>query len=97
MTTWHRVLSTSGAPRHTRDPVSIPRGTPHSFRVETQTARFLTIHTPAGHERFYRAGGDPAPQRTLPPPGVADVPRLLAAGQQHGVQFLGPPPTTASA
>jgi hypothetical protein len=72
--------------------VSIPRGTPHSFRVETQTARFLTVHTPAGHEAFYRAGGDPAPQRTLPPPGTADIPRIRAAGQQHGVEFLGPPP-----
>ncbi|HEX4363577.1 MAG TPA: quercetin 2,3-dioxygenase [Solirubrobacteraceae bacterium] len=73
--------------------VSIPRGTPHSFRVETETARLLTIHTPAGHERFYRAGGDPAPQRTLPPPGAADIPRLQAAGRQHAVEFLGPPPT----
>ncbi len=76
--------------------VSIPRGTPHSFRVETPTARFVTLHTPAGHEDFYRAGGEPAQERTLPPPGRTDLPRIRAAGEQHGVEVLGPPPEPTS-
>ena len=72
--------------------VCVPRGTPHSFRIESDQARWLSVHTPAGHERFYRAGGTAAPTRTLPPSGVPDIPRAQAAGQRHGVEFLGPPP-----
>lgn len=72
--------------------ICIPRGTPHSFRIESEQARWLSFHTPAGHERFYRAGGDPAPARTLPPPGPPDIPRAQAAGVSHGVELLGAPP-----
>jgi len=42
--------------------VCIPRGTPHAFRIASSSARWLTLHTPAGHERFYRASGEPAPR-----------------------------------
>ncbi|MDQ6778293.1 MAG: cupin domain-containing protein [Actinomycetota bacterium] len=72
--------------------VFIPRGTPHSFRVESATARWLTINTPAGHERFYRASGVPATQRTLPPSGEPDMARVQTAAREHGVELLGPPP-----
>lgn len=74
--------------------VSIPRGTPHSFRIETETARLLTMHTPSGHERFYREGGEPALSNTLPPAGQPDMQRLRTAAEAHGVVFLGPPPAT---
>ena len=53
--------------------VSIPRGTPHSFRIESDQARWVSFHTPAGHERFYRAAGDPATTRTLPPAAAPDI------------------------
>ncbi len=72
--------------------VSVPRGTPHSFRVESESARLLSMHTPAGHERFYRAAGEPAGARTLPPSSSPDIPKAVAAGANHGVEFLGPPP-----
>lgn len=76
--------------------VCVPRGTPHSFRIESDQAHFLTFHTPAGHERFYRAAGDTAPARTLPPPGPPDIPRAQAAGGRHGVEFLGRPPAPSA-
>ena len=72
--------------------VFIPRGAPHSFRVDSETARWLSFHTPAGHEGFYRAGGEPAQRRTLPPPSEPDIARVEAAGRDHGVELLGPPP-----
>ena len=72
----------------------VPRGTPHSFRVESAAARF-SIHTPAGHEAFYRAGGDPAGQGVVPAPSEPDIPRVEAAGREHGVELLGPPPGAA--
>lgn len=50
--------------------VFVPPGTEHSFRVESETARFLSIHTPARHERFYRAtetrrSSEPSHRRAL--------------------------------
>ncbi len=70
----------------------LPRQTPHSFRVESQTARWLTVSTPAGHERFYRACGQPAPRWELPPASEPDMAAVAAAAEQHGVELLGPPP-----
>ena len=33
--------------------VSVPRGIPHTFSVESGTARFLVINTPGGFERMF--------------------------------------------
>lgn len=75
--------------------VAIPRGVPHAFLVTSPTARFLVLNTPGGHDRFFRAGGEPASSRDVasaPPPDHA---RTLAAARAHGVTFLGPPPFAA--
>jgi quercetin dioxygenase-like cupin family protein len=75
--------------------VAIRRGVPHAFLVTSATARFLVLNTPGGHDRFFRAGGEPASNRdyaSAPPPDHA---RTLAAAQAHGVTFLGPPPFAA--
>lgn len=72
--------------------VVIPRGTPHAFRIASAGARWLTLHTPAGHERFYRASGEPARQPGLPPAGEPDMARVQSAAREHGVELLGPPP-----
>jgi quercetin dioxygenase-like cupin family protein len=75
--------------------VFVPRGTPHSFQIASARARWLSIGTPAGHERFYRAGGEPATERTLPPPRVPEMATVETAGRAHGVELLGPPPAVA--
>ena len=72
--------------------VSISRGTPHSFRVVSPSARWLTLHTPAGHERFYRACGEAARQPGLPPESEPNMAAVQAAARKHGVELLGPPP-----
>lgn len=72
--------------------VFIPRGVPHSFRVDSDIARWLTISSPAGHERFYRACGEPARERKLPPSGEPDMAKVQAAAREQGVELLGPPP-----
>ena len=71
-----------------------PAGTPHTFRVDSESARVLALSTPAGIERFLRAVGSPADSATLPP---LDAPRpseekRAAAEREHGVRVLGPPP-----
>jgi quercetin dioxygenase-like cupin family protein len=47
--------------------VVLPRGVPHSFVVGPDGARFLSLTTPAGFERFARAIGAPAPELRPPP------------------------------
>lgn len=50
--------------------VSIPRGTVHSFRVDSEVAHILNFYTPGGFEQTIIELGQPALTRTLPPPGV---------------------------
>jgi quercetin dioxygenase-like cupin family protein len=68
-------------------------GTPHTFRVESETARVLVLSTPAGLERMVRDGSAPARARELPPadaprPSPEELERIFAA---HGQVNLGPP------
>jgi quercetin dioxygenase-like cupin family protein len=71
----------------------VPIGVPHTFRVDSQTARVMVLSTPAGIERMVRDGSVPAGERTLPPP---DAPRpsqeeIEANFERHGQVTLGPP------
>jgi quercetin dioxygenase-like cupin family protein len=71
----------------------VPIGVPHTFRVDTPTARVLVLSTPAGLERMVRDGAVPAIDPTLPPPDAPrpapeDLERIFAA---HGQVNLGPP------
>lgn len=71
--------------------VHVPRGTPHGFRVESETARMLVVTTPQ-HVAFFRAVGDPATELTLPPPGEPDMGRVMAAAGTYKIDILGPLP-----
>jgi hypothetical protein len=85
----HRFdLETGGA-------ATVPMGVPHTFRVDSETARVLVLSTPAGLERSVRDGGFPATAPTLP---SADAPRqsgeeLAQIFQAHGQINVGPPLT----
>jgi quercetin dioxygenase-like cupin family protein len=54
--------------------VLIPRGTVHSFRVDSETAILLNSYTPAGFERTVTELGEPAQTRTIPPSDRPAVP-----------------------
>lgn len=54
--------------------VLIPRGTVHSFRVDSETATLLNSYTPAGFERTITELGERAQARTIPP---SDRPAIL--------------------
>jgi quercetin dioxygenase-like cupin family protein len=80
------VLAAGGA-------AAVPMGTPHTFRVDSDTARVLVLSTPAGLDRFIRDGSVPANEATLPPP---DAPRpsreeLERVFEAHGQVNVGPP------
>jgi quercetin dioxygenase-like cupin family protein len=71
----------------------VPIGVPHTFRVDSETARVMVLSTPAGIERMVRDGSVPAGEPTLPPP---DAPRpsqeeIEATFERHGQVTLGPP------
>jgi quercetin dioxygenase-like cupin family protein len=72
---------------------TVPIGVPHTFRVDSETARVLVLSTPAGLERFVRDAGVRATAPTLPPPD-ASRPSAEELGQifrAHGQVNVGPP------
>jgi quercetin dioxygenase-like cupin family protein len=76
---------------------AIPRGVPHAFIAVSETVRFLVLNTPGGHDRFFRAGGEPASSRDLASAPAPDHERTMAAATSCGVRLLGPPPFAADA
>jgi mannose-6-phosphate isomerase-like protein (cupin superfamily) len=75
------------------DFVWAPRGRPHTFRVESPTARLLGLVVDAGFEEFFLASGTPAQELILPPPpdGPPDLDALIAHAGAVGVDIVGPP------
>ena len=72
--------------------VWLPRGIPHGYRVDgDETLRTLAITVPAGFDRFVTEAGEPARERTVPPPGPPDIEKLDAAGTRYAIDNLGPP------
>jgi len=77
------------------DVVFAPQGTPHTFRVESDTARMLVLSAPAGIERMVRGLAEPALWPWLQPP--PDGPRVSAelmaeVERETGMVRHGPPP-----
>jgi quercetin dioxygenase-like cupin family protein len=72
----------------------LPRRLRHAYVVTSATARFFTLHSPAGFERFAAEAGEPAQALTLPPPpaGPPDFAALAQAAARHGITILAPPP-----
>jgi mannose-6-phosphate isomerase-like protein (cupin superfamily) len=79
--------------------VYMPRGVPHTFRVESATARMLGIMTPGQFEQLFRKLSVPAGARTLPEPGTVpfDVQAVMAEQIRLGTQVVGPPMGPAEA
>ena len=76
---------------HAGDVLFQPGETPHSFRVNSDEARYLIITTPR-HFAFYRAIGTPAQGDGLPPQQEMDMDKVMAACEAYGVELVGPPP-----
>lgn len=75
--------------------VFAPGAVPHTFRVESDTARMLFLSTPAGIEDYVRALAEPARWSWLQPPpdGPRVAPERLAAVERElGIIRHGPPP-----
>jgi quercetin dioxygenase-like cupin family protein len=77
--------------------VYIPRNTPHTFQIVSETARWFGVGTPGGFDDWFFETGEPAGSLTLPPPPTAppDIELLVATLKQYGTDTLGPPPSRA--
>jgi hypothetical protein len=87
----------AGEEEHTAGPGTVavlPRRIRHAYVVISATARFLTLHTPAGFEQFAAEVGEPAQALALPPepPGPPDFAALAAVAARHHITILAPPP-----
>ncbi|MBV9414894.1 MAG: cupin domain-containing protein [Solirubrobacterales bacterium] len=77
------------------DMLFAPGGTPHTFRVESDTARMLVLSTPAGIEDMVRGLAEPAqwPWLQPPPDGARVAPdRVASVERETGMVRHGPPP-----
>jgi DNA-binding transcriptional LysR family regulator len=90
VTFWIDGSELAAAPETT---VYMPRGVPHTFRVDSDGAVMLGVMTPGHFESLFRELGVPAQERTLPPAGAApfDVARVMAAQEERGTRVVGPP------
>jgi quercetin dioxygenase-like cupin family protein len=70
----------------------LPRQLPHAFVVTSAQAWYLTLHTPAGFDRFILAAGTPATETSTPPPDAPTPDELAATASSFGIEIVGPPP-----
>lgn len=73
-----------------------PRGERHGFVFASADAKLLLMVSPGSdHEDLFRAIGEPAGRREIPPPpsGPPDFERLAATAAKHGTKIVGPPPS----
>jgi len=77
------------------DTLLAPKGQPHTYRVESETARWLIVTNGTDFENFVRAASRPAEAPELPPASpppteeqVAELGRLSA---KFGIDLVGPP------
>ena len=70
----------------------VPKGVPHAFLVVSESARLLSLHSPATtSQAFYRGASEPTTDDNAE---TVDIARLQASAKANprGIEILGPPP-----
>lgn len=74
------------------DVMFVPRGTPHTFRIQSQVARTVAVCTPAGLEELFREMGQPAQSFEMPedvaPFSEADLKKLQAVTRRLSTEII---------
>ena len=80
---------------HVGDAVLAPKGVPHTYRVDSDTARWLAVTTNGDFEGFVREVSRNAQHEGLPeraePPAQEQVQALADIAARYGIEFVGPP------
>jgi mannose-6-phosphate isomerase-like protein (cupin superfamily) len=73
--------------------VFMPRGVPHTFRVQSDVARLLGVIAPGAFEALFRTLSVPAERRALPPRDSVplDIGAVMAEQARLGTEVVGPP------
>ncbi len=77
--------------------VFIPRGTPHTFRIVSATARWFGVGIDGRLDDWFFETGVPAESLTLPPPPPGpptpeQIRAITESLERYGTETLGPPP-----
>lgn len=77
--------------------VYIPRNTPHTFQIRSETARWFGFGLSGNLDQWFFETGEPAKSLTLPPapagpPTEAAIQAITASLKAYGTDTLGPPP-----
>ena len=67
-----------------------PRGVPHAFKVESESARALVLVSPGGFERMFEEGGVRAGESVVPPEQEYDPEAAIAISKKFGFEVVGP-------
>jgi quercetin dioxygenase-like cupin family protein len=67
-----------------------PRGVPHAFKVQSDSARALVVVTPGGFERMFEEAGVPVTESSQPPQSGYDPDAAIAISKQFGFEVVGP-------
>ena len=77
------------------DTVLAPKGVRHTYRVESERGRWLTVTTPGQFEDFVRAMARVADAQDLPPmsgpPSQEAIAALTQMAKRFGIEIVGPP------
>lgn len=70
--------------------IAIPMGTPHWFKVTSESARVLNAYYPAGFEQVIMGTSHPTTERTLPPANLPplDWEKGVRLAKEYGMVFL---------
>jgi quercetin dioxygenase-like cupin family protein len=71
-----------------------PRNIPHSYKVESEQARWLVLGTPGGFDGWFFDTGKPADRLEVPDFNPADFPDfgdVIKSVEAYGGKVLGPP------
>jgi quercetin dioxygenase-like cupin family protein len=72
-----------------------PKGVPHTYRVDSDRARWLVVTSGGGFESFVRAASRPAERPDLPeasgPPTETQLRAFAELADAHGIELVGPP------
>ena len=73
--------------------VYMPRGVPHTFRIQSPVSTMLGIMVPGAFEQLFRDLSVPADERALPEPGTVpfDLSAVMAEQIRLGTEVVGPP------
>lgn len=74
--------------------VVLPRGEPHAL-VADEPSVVLVLNSPAGFDEFVAAAGELTDDETVPspPPSEKAIERVREVAPEHGIEFVGPPPS----